>query len=172
MRHRQCQQWLRIGSILFLGFLAWGVPLTEAVPKVTREVLANGMIFLHIEQRELPLITVSLTLPAGTLAETAEEAGLASLTAALLQEGTATRSGEELAQAIAALGGQIGFDADRDTATGQVTVLRSDLEEGLRLLAEMVLHPTFPQDELARKINERLSARSDAVSRILPRRCR
>jgi zinc protease len=112
------------------------------------------MIFLHIEQRELPLVTVSLTLPAGTWSETAEQAGLAYLTAAMLPEGTTAHNGETLAQSIAALGGQIGFDTDRETAMGQVTVLRSDLEAGLGLLAEMILQPTFPPHELARQVNE------------------
>jgi zinc protease len=90
------------------------------------------MIFLHVEQRELPLVTVSLSLRAGTLAETAEQAGLAYITAALLHEGTATQSGAELAQAITALGGQIGFDANRDATTGYVTVVRADLQDGFR----------------------------------------
>lgn len=154
MNRRRLQSWQWGAAILLLGFWGYQVPRTEAVPQATREVLPNGMIFLHVEQRELPLVTMSLTIPAGTLAETAAQAGLAHLTATLLQEGTATHSGEELAQAIAALGGQISFDAGRDTASGQITVLRSDLEEGLQLLSEMVLRPTFPEDELARNTNE------------------
>ena len=154
MRRTPFQPWRWMGMSLLLALVLCWVPRAQSAPQATREVLPNGMIFLHLEQRGLPLVTVSLTLPAGTLAETAEQAGLAYLTAALLAEGTARRRGETLAQAIAALGGQIGFDADRDTATGQATILRSDLKTGLQLLAEMVLQPTFPQDELARKRNE------------------
>jgi zinc protease len=140
--------------LLLFGLWGYQIPRTEAVPQATREVLPNGMVLLHVEQRELPLVTVTLTLPAGTLAETAAQAGLAPLTAALLQEGTTTHSGEELAQEITTLGGRISFDAGRDTASGQMTVVRADLEKGLQLLAEMLLHPTFPEDELARKIHE------------------
>ena len=92
--------WLRVIGILSLGLWLCRLPIAEAVPKASREVLPNGMIFLHVEQRELPLVTLSLTLPAGTLAETAQQAGLAYITAELLQEGTATHSGTKLAQAI------------------------------------------------------------------------
>jgi zinc protease len=139
---------------VFLGLLLCQVTIANALPQASREVLPNGMIYLHVEQRALPLVTVLISLPAGTLAETAQQAGLASLTAALLQEGTTTHSGTELAQAIDTLGGQIGFDADRDAATGYLTVVRADLKAGLRLLADMVRHPTFPQAEVARQVKE------------------
>lgn len=153
MKRTQSHRWEWIGLLCLLGFLC-GSSRTEAAPTATREVLSNGLIFLHVAQHELPLVTVSLTLPAGTMSETVKQAGLAALTADLVQEGTTTHQGETLAQAVAALGGQIGFKADRETATGQATVLRSDLEAGLKLLAEMTLHPTFAPNELTRKVNE------------------
>ncbi|MFQ5692632.1 MAG: M16 family metallopeptidase, partial [Nitrospinota bacterium] len=133
---------------------------SDASPKplATRTVLSNGMVLLHSEQRSLPLVTVRITFQAGSFVEPADKAGLASLTARLLTEGTKTHSGARLAEAIDALGGRIGFDADRDTASGGITVLRSDLEEGLGLLAEMILQPTFPENEFRRKVKQTIGA--------------
>ena len=128
----------------------------EARTRATRTVLPNGMILIHIEQRSLPLVTVRITFRAGAAAEPAEKAGLANLTAQLLSEGTKNRTGTELLEAIDELGGRIGFSAGRDTSSGGITVLRSDLEEGLRLFAEMALHPSFPEKELRRTVKENI----------------
>lgn len=125
-----------------------------AKPLATRTVLPNGLTLLHSEQRALPIVTVWITFRAGSSAEPAAKAGLANLTAQLLTEGTQGRSPEALAEAMDALGGRIGFNADRDTSGGGLTVLRSDLGEGLRLLAEMILRPTFPEKELQRKVRQ------------------
>ena len=148
---------------LWLGYivLAWGLCFaafrSDATPQATRKVLPNGMIFLHVEQRELPLVTVILTLRAGVIAEPAAKAGLANLTAQLLTEGTTPHKAVELRQAIDRLGGRIGFDVERDTTTGRATLLRVDLEAGLGLLAEMILWPTFPTDELPRRVQETIA---------------
>ncbi|MDP6485032.1 MAG: insulinase family protein, partial [Nitrospinota bacterium] len=128
----------------------------EARTRATRTVLPNGMILIHIEQRSLPLVTVRITFRAGAAAEPAEKAGLANLTTQLLSEGTKNRTGTEVLEAIDELGGRIGFSAGRDTSNGGITVLRSDLEEGLRLFAEMALHPFFPEKELRRTVKENI----------------
>ncbi len=57
-----------------------------------REVLANGMTLLHSEKTVLPIVTVVVAIKAGSVVEPSEKAGLANLTADLLNEGTKTRS--------------------------------------------------------------------------------
>jgi zinc protease len=159
MNHMLIHSWLRLRGILIVcvvSALLCPVFWVEAAPQASRKVLPNGVVWLHIEQRQLPLVAVFLTLRAGASAELPAEAGLANLTAQLLVEGTQSRSAVELHQVIDALGGRIGFEADRDTMTGRITVLRSDLEAGLRLLAEMILQPTFPKDEFARQVQENI----------------
>jgi zinc protease len=123
-------------------------------PVATRTVLPNGIILVHSEQRTLPLVTLRITLRASSAAEPADKAGLASLTASLLREGTKVRSATELDEAIDALGGRIGFSADADTSSGGLTLLRSDLETGMGFLAEMILQPSFPEKEFQRKVKE------------------
>jgi zinc protease len=137
-----------------LGFAACR---SDATPQATRKVLPNGVVLLHVEQRQLPLVTVLLTLRAGVAAEPAARAGLANLTAQLLSEGTMSHTAVELRQAIDRLGGRIGFGVDRETMTGSATVLRVDLEAGVGLLAEMLLRPTFPMDEFARRVQENIA---------------
>jgi zinc protease len=159
MNHLTTHPWLRL-RCLPVACIVWALfyPAlwSEAAPQASRKVLPNGMVWLHIEQRQLPLVAVFLTMQAGASAELPDAAGLANLTAQLLTEGTQTRSAVELHQAIDALGGRLGFEADRDTMTGHLTVLRADLEAGVRLLAEMLLQPTFPPDEFARQVQENI----------------
>ncbi|MFQ5912002.1 MAG: M16 family metallopeptidase [Nitrospinota bacterium] len=140
-----------------VALLLTAAPLRGAAfskPLATRTVLPSGIVLLHSEQRALPIVTVRITFRAGAAVEPAEKAGLANLTATLLREGTQERTATELSEAIDALGGRIGFDANRDTSSGGITVLRSDVEEGMRLLAEMILRPSFPEKELQRAVKE------------------
>ncbi len=142
-----------LGALLL--FLLPG--LAFSAPLGTRTVLENGLILLHSEQRSLPLVTLRLILWAGTAVEPPEKSGLANLTAELLSQGTADRSAQEVAEAIDTLGGRLGFQAEKDFVSAGLTVLREDLEAGLTLLSELIQRPSFPEEELNRKISQTLA---------------
>jgi zinc protease len=91
-------------------------------------------------------------VPAGSVHDPADGLGLANLTGALITRGTARRSGPELDRAIEFVGGSLEAGAGRDGATVTLSVLKKDLALGLDLLAEVLLQPVFPPDELARKV--------------------
>lgn len=120
-------------------------------PPFARRTLANGAVLLVSEQRALPMVDVEILLDAGSRRDPDGREGLASLTADLLNEGTARHDASSLAEAVDGLGASLTTGAAVDSASVDLRVLRKDLERGLELLAEVLLQPTFPAAELERR---------------------
>ncbi len=134
-----------------------GSPRAVRFPPIERHRFANGLEALVVVARHTPLALAQVLTPAGTLEEPVEKAGLATLTAALLDEGTANRSGPEIAAALEQLGGDLGTGATWDLANAWLQMRSRDLPVGLELLAEIVTAPAFPEHEAERLKQERLA---------------
>lgn len=116
-----------------------------------REIFANGMTLLHSEKTGLPIVTVVVAINAGSLAEPAEKAGLANLTADLLNEGTKSRSSKQISEAIEFVGGSLNTSGGSDYITASLSVLKKDIELGLELLSDIILNPAFSDAEIQRR---------------------
>ncbi|TLY27377.1 MAG: insulinase family protein [Nitrospirae bacterium] len=115
-----------------------------------RFVTPNGMTVLVLEQHWLPIVQVHALIKAGAAQDPPEEAGLANLVASLLDEGTTTRTAKQLAEQIEFVGGTLTTKAEEDFTTASALVLKKDTELGFELLADILLHPTFPEQEVKR----------------------
>jgi len=120
-------------------------------PPAQYDRLANGATLIVSEQTNLPIVIVQVTLDAGARLDPAEKAGLASLTADLLTEGTTKRSASEISDAVDFLGASLSASADTDYASVGLSILKKDLPAGLDLLTDIVLHPKFADAEIARR---------------------
>lgn len=120
-------------------------------PAVTSATLANGARLVVSEQRTVPMVLVQVIIDAGARRDPADRAGLAYLAADLLNEGTTTRSAEQINEAIDFLGASLSTSAEMDYAAIGLRVLKKDLDAGLDLLADVVLRPAFAEAELARR---------------------
>jgi len=138
--------------ILLLALLA--VPASAAPPLAHREVLPNGAVLLVAERPAIPIVVVQISVPGGSVRDPDDALGLANLTADSITRGTTVRSGPELDRVIEFVGGSLEAGAGRDSATLFLSVLKKDLPLGLDLLTEVLLHPTFPAEEVTRKIAE------------------
>jgi zinc protease len=127
-------------------------------PAFEQRTLSNGLRVVVIEQHESPAVSLRLLLPAGKVFAPAAKAGLAGATAALIHEGTATRSAQQIAQAIDFVGGSLDTFASKESAYVSARVTSDQIDLGLDLLADVILHPTFPQEELDRWRNQALSS--------------
>ena len=123
-----------------------------AVPLAHREVLPSGARLLVAPRPAIPIVVVRVYVRAGLVFDPPDAAGLANLTAELLTRGTAARTGPELDRAIEFVGGTLESESGRDGSTLTLAVLKKDLDLGLDLLVEALLRPTFPEDELRRKV--------------------
>jgi zinc protease len=143
---------MRVPVAVLLLLLAG--PAQAAGPLAHREILPNGAVLLVTERPAIPIVVVRVGVPAGAVHDPVDAPGVANLTAALLTRGTARRSGPELDRAIEFVGGRLEAGAGSDGATVSLSVLKKDLGLGLDLLAEALLQPAFPAEELARKVAE------------------
>jgi zinc protease len=137
-------------TCLLLG-LAWSVPATAASPPADRQTLPNGAVLIVSEQHALPMVVVEVLIDAGARRDPAGKEGLAALTADLLTEGTKTRSASQINEATDFIGAALGSSADVDYAALSLTVLSKDLDTGLSLLTDILLHPSFPEAEIVRR---------------------
>lgn len=116
-----------------------------------REVLSNGLVLMHSEKKTLPVVNVVLAVKAGSILDPAEKAGLANLTADLLNEGTTKRSSMNISDEIEFVGGQLNVSGGLDYITITLTVLKKDLELGFDLLSDIILNPAFNPEEVMRR---------------------
>ncbi|HEX2189299.1 MAG TPA: pitrilysin family protein, partial [Longimicrobiaceae bacterium] len=142
---------------------------TLTVPKPVRRVLPNGLTVLYAPQRELPMVAAVLVTRGGTGDEPAELPGLAAFTAAMLDEGAAGKSALEIAGELESLGASLNTTAGWDAAQTSLLVLRKNLPGALRVMADVVTRPGFPEAEVQRIRQERtinLRRAADAPSAI------
>lgn len=139
----------------FLGLflLALCLPSTQGqaadiVP--TRSVTPNGMTVLFLEQHFLPTVEIHALVKVGSAQDPPDKAGLANLTASLLDEGTQTRTSRQIAEQIDFVGGSLEAHAAEDFTTVSARVLKKDADLGFTLLADVLQHPAFHKQEFER----------------------
>jgi zinc protease len=157
---RNAKEIVRLFIVLITAIMVVAVPLAAeaAGPLGRRIVLKNGMVLLLAEKHEIPMVTVSMAIKAGNVVEPVEKPGLASLTAALLTQGTSRRSANQISREIDFIGGSLSVSGGDDYASAGLRVLKKDLKTGLDLLADVLMHPAFDQKELDRKVKETLAS--------------
>ena len=125
-------------------------------PPFLRRRLPNGLEVLAARQAGVPLVSLELVVPAGGQHDPAGQAGLATLTASVIDEGTQRRSAMEVAADVERLGGYLTTGADWDEGYLGTGLLARDRQAGIELLAEVLGEPTFPEEEIERLRRQRL----------------
>jgi zinc protease len=121
-------------------------------PKAVTKRLTNGLRVFVIPGGKEPAVTVRLVLTAaGTVNDPQGKSGLAQMAAQLLTEGTATRSAQQIAEAIDFVGGSLSANSDLDGTVVTAQVVKKDFELAMELLADVVMHPAFQKEELERR---------------------
>lgn len=129
-----------------------------ASPSLWTADLGKGLRLIGTPLSELPLTSLTVTLPAGRLAERAEQLGLSSLTAQMMDEGTRKLSTLEIADALEGLGASVRIASDDHELSLSLTVLDKHLEQALDLAADVLLEPRFDPADFERLKQRRLSA--------------
>ncbi len=135
-------------------------------PKPERGRLDNGMEVIVANKPGLPLVTFALMARAGAIGDPAELPGLSSFTAAMVDEGTSTRSSQEIAAAFEHIGSRLSTEARKESTLLTAETLNRHWQHALGLAADVARNADFPEHELERVRRERLTdlrrARDDA----------
>ncbi|HLG58566.1 MAG TPA: pitrilysin family protein [Vicinamibacterales bacterium] len=130
-------------------------PLQLATP--ASATLANGLTLILSERRGVPIVAANLVLRTGSDTNPLDKPGLANFAAAMLDEGTSTRSALDIADAVATLGASLGIGSSMDATTLSARSLSKNFGAALELLADVTLHPSFPAEEIERQRASRLA---------------
>jgi zinc protease len=159
MTRRICKT---IFPLLILSFLFSSIVVEAGeeikLPPMESKTLSNGLEVLVIEHHELPVVAFRLVFMTGAAYDPKGQAGLANLTADLLRKGTKSRSATEISEAIDFVGGSLSTGADRDATFVTCKVLKKYFDTGLELLADVVLNPTFAEEEIDRLKSQTVSS--------------
>lgn len=136
------------------------------VPAHETYSLPNGLKVTLVPYGNLPKVTVSAAIDAGSIDEGRDHVGTANLTADLLQEGTASLTSGQLADAAARMGSTLSISSGDDQTSASLDVLSEFGPDAVRLLADVLQHPRLPESEVARLKNNEL--RQIAISNSRP----
>ena len=128
-----------------------GPELVPAVPRPVTQRLANGLTVITVPKRDLPLVSIALVASGGAADDANGRAGTAGLTAAVLTEGTATRSAAEIDAAVEALGTSLSSGAGWDGSQIGLTVRTSEADRALAIVADVARNAALAGEELERQ---------------------
>lgn len=123
---------------------------TFKLPELRRFTLPNGLAVTLVQVGQMPKATVQLAIQVGTGDEAPNQTGLGELTASLLEEGTRTRTSEQIAAEAAGYGGALSAEVTPDETLVGGTVLSEFTTAWVKLVADVALAPAFPEKEVER----------------------
>lgn len=123
--------------------------LKYEIPKAERFVLSNGMVVHHMEDRELPIVSMSAYVKTGSIYEPAEKIGLASLTGAVMRSGGITgMQSSQLDDELEFMASSIEASIGSDAGTVAMTSLTKNIDRTLELYAGVLTRPAFAEERV------------------------
>ncbi|WP_438862624.1 M16 family metallopeptidase [Neptunicella sp.] len=140
-----------------------GVNPAVPVPDFWQQKFDNGMVVAGHQTSETPTVSLTISLEGGPLLETSQQAGLASMTASMMNESTQNFSNEEMSNQLALLGSSISFSAGGRNTVISVSSLRKNLDKTLALLQEKLFSPAFAEDDFERLKQQTIQSLQQAL---------
>ncbi len=133
-------------------------PRETKVPQPLEKTLDNGLRVIVVEKHDIPIVAARLMTRAGGAADPKGRDGLAALTATVLTQGTKTKSAEQIARGVEALGATLASDAGWDSSSIDLSVMASNLPKAMEFMADVARNATFVDDEFERERAQALDA--------------
>jgi zinc protease len=118
------------------------------LPAIEKTKLSNGLDLWVVKYTELPIVSMNLVVNAGGALDSAEKAGVASMTSNMLNQGTKTRSAVDIANSLQSIGASVNPNASWDASTVSMQSLTKNLDQALDIYADVIINPSFPDKEL------------------------
>ena len=127
-------------------------------PPYEIRTLGNGMRVVAVLHHEQPAVSIRLLVGAGSAQDPKGKGGVANLMASLLDQGTTTRSAQQIADQIDFIGGDVGTGAATDLSFVNAIVMKDSFQTGMDLIADIARNPAFAPEEIARQKDQILSS--------------
>jgi len=134
-----------------------GTPPEVKFPELQRTTLSNGLKVVLAERHSIPLVNFNLMVDAGYAADQNSIPGTANLAMNMLDEGTDKRSSLQISEELALLGAELNTGSNLDISSVSLSSLKSNLDASLDIFADVILHPSFPEDEFKRLQKEQMA---------------
>ena len=126
-------------------------------PEYEIRTLDNGLQVVFVGHHEMPAVNVRLLVRAGASSDPADTPGVAALTGQLLDQGTTSRSAQEIAETIDSIGGGLVVGAGNDLSFINVIVMKDSFDLALEMLSDVARRPAFAPAEIDRQRQQVLS---------------
>ena len=143
-----------------------GTPKGFTLPEKETFELDNGLSGVMVPWGSIPKATISFVIKTGNIHEEADEVWLADIVSDLMEEGSTSKDGNEIADMMASMGGDLSIGVGQHTTTINASVLYEFVPDAISLMADVLLNPAFPEGELERLVNDR--KRQLSVSKTQP----
>lgn len=128
-----------------------GSAVPAVFPQVERATLSNGMKLVVARRNGVPVVNMTMLVPTGVPEDFASTApGTGGLAMNLLDEGTKSRTGEQLVEQLGSLGATLQTGGGGETSSASLSALKPALERSLAIYADVVMNPAFAETDIAR----------------------
>jgi zinc protease len=134
-----------------------GSPPETKFPELERATLSNGLKIVLARRPSIPQVRFDLLLDAGFAADKSAIPGTASMTLAMMDEGTTRRNAIQISDELAQLGANLSTGSRLDVSSVSLEALKEKLDPSLAIYADVVLHPSFPRQDFERLKKQRLA---------------
>ncbi|MGH7510845.1 MAG: M16 family metallopeptidase, partial [Gemmatimonadales bacterium] len=134
-----------------------GPPPDTRFPQLERATLSNGLQIVLAQRPAIPQVRFDLLLDAGFAADQGGTPGTASLTMAMLDEGTISRTALQISEELAQLGANLTTGSTLDVSSVSLETLKENLDASLSIYGDVVLKPSFPRSDFERLKKQRLA---------------
>jgi zinc protease len=124
-----------------------------SLPSIEKSTLSNGLNVWVVQRRKLPIVSMNMVLDANGTLDPADKGGVASFTANMLNQGTKTRSANDISNQLQAIGASLNANSGWDSTNVTMQTLTKNLDEALDIFSDVIVHPSFPSAEF--EINKR-----------------
>ena len=131
-----------------------GTPKDFKLPEKDNKKLDNGLTATLVQYGLIPKVHINVIVKTGNIHEGKDEVWLADLTADLMSEGTTSMDFKTIAKKVAAMGGEVNVSTGPDQTTISGSVLSEYAPDLLKILADIVINPSFPESEIERLKND------------------
>ncbi len=127
-------------------------------PAMQKAALSNGLKIILAERKAVPVVNFNLMIDAGYAADQSASPGAMNLLMNMIDEGTKTRTALQISDELALLGSTLNTGADLDISSVNLTSLTTNIEKSLDIFADVILNPSFPENDFSRLQKQQLAA--------------